>query len=125
MAAAPSVVPPADSSTTLLYTSNCSVLTCERDCNGNCLLGKRLYGKCDDDDTITVSDYALGQVSTLREAIDYSERHPAPAKYFRLWVELRSKRVVVVRRSACFEAGKIKCFFNLETGEVDVKLVRG
>jgi hypothetical protein len=124
MAAAPSVVPPADSSTTLLYTPNCSVLTCERYCNGNCLLGKLLYGKWDDD-TITVSDYALGQVSTLRAAITYSERHPAPAKYFRLWVELLSKRVVVVRCPACFEAGKIKCFFNLETGEVDVELVHG
>jgi hypothetical protein len=101
------------------------VLTCAQDCNGNCLLGKRLLGKCDDDGTITVSDYALGQVSTLRAAITYSERHPTPAEYFLLWVELLSKCVVVVRRSACFEAGRIKCSFNSETGEVDVELVRG
>ena len=122
-AAAAAAAPSATTSTTILHHPSCSVLTCIQGCDNNCLLGKRLLAMYDDDGTFTVSNYASGLTSTLRSAINYSERRPKTPKYFWLWVELLSKRVVVIQPPRCFEAGKIMCSFNNETSEVVVKLV--
>jgi len=104
----------------------CSSLPCEPNCKGNCPLGKFLLAFYDSDDsTFYVKNFGSAHdVCTLPEAIDCSQKRPATAEYFWLWVSLRSKQVIVVQPPTSLKISEIKCSFNHKTNMVDVnKLV--